>query len=407
MDWRFRVALVIAHETGHRIGAIRQLRWSDIDMEGRTIRWRAQHEKTGHEHRTPVTAEALDAPKPNVPARTRTWGLLLRRQSLYPPELRGRVNRRKIGAAHLPDKWRPGRADSPGWRRARRTDWARVTNDPRLPYLSAGIPEYAKEEGLPMMTSTMLLLLATVQAGPDRIDLEPSRLTLDAGETATVTATVRADDGSVLADATVRWITMSPEIAAVNQAGQVTAVSPGEARIAARTGNVMSFATVVVRALPVEAVQASLPETRMVTGTTVPIRVTATGPDGEAVTAPPLAFSSSDESVAGVDRTGRVYARGAGEASHHGLVGRRPGYRIRHRAGWRRGSRWWSPRPRSRHAPVTWSASGPRAPPCSIRSGASAAGGRRSRPRERRGSSSRKSPGPTGSLRCTAKDAWP
>ena len=33
MDWRFRVALVIAHETGHRIGAIRQLRWSGIDSE--------------------------------------------------------------------------------------------------------------------------------------------------------------------------------------------------------------------------------------------------------------------------------------------------------------------------------------------------------------------------------------
>ena len=61
MDWRFRVALVIAHETGHRIGAIRQLRWSDIDMESRTIRWRAEHEKTGHEHQTPVTAEALAA----------------------------------------------------------------------------------------------------------------------------------------------------------------------------------------------------------------------------------------------------------------------------------------------------------------------------------------------------------
>jgi len=59
MDWRFRVALVIAHETGHRIGAIRQLRWSDIDMEHEIIRWRAEHEKTGYEHRTPVTAEAL------------------------------------------------------------------------------------------------------------------------------------------------------------------------------------------------------------------------------------------------------------------------------------------------------------------------------------------------------------
>ena len=58
-DWRFRVALVIAHETGHRIGAIRQLRWSDIDMEGKTIRWCGEHEKTGYEHRTPVTAEVL------------------------------------------------------------------------------------------------------------------------------------------------------------------------------------------------------------------------------------------------------------------------------------------------------------------------------------------------------------
>ncbi len=59
MDWRFRVALVIAHETGHRIGAVRQLRWSDIDLEARIIRWRAENEKTGYEHRTPVTAEVL------------------------------------------------------------------------------------------------------------------------------------------------------------------------------------------------------------------------------------------------------------------------------------------------------------------------------------------------------------
>ena len=61
INWRFHVALVLAHETGHRIGAIRKLRWSDIDLEGREIRWRAKHEKTGYEHRTPVTAEAIAA----------------------------------------------------------------------------------------------------------------------------------------------------------------------------------------------------------------------------------------------------------------------------------------------------------------------------------------------------------
>ena len=61
IGWRFRVALVLAHETGHRIGAIRKLRWSDIKSEDRTIRWRAEHEKTGYEHRTPATAEAIRA----------------------------------------------------------------------------------------------------------------------------------------------------------------------------------------------------------------------------------------------------------------------------------------------------------------------------------------------------------
>ena len=59
VDWRFHVALVLAHETGHRIGAIRQLRWSDIDFEGGAIRWRAEHEKTGYGHLTPATAEAI------------------------------------------------------------------------------------------------------------------------------------------------------------------------------------------------------------------------------------------------------------------------------------------------------------------------------------------------------------
>ena len=61
VGWRFRVALVLAHETGHRIGAIRKLRWTDIDFENRTILWRAEHEKTGYEHRTPVTDEAIGA----------------------------------------------------------------------------------------------------------------------------------------------------------------------------------------------------------------------------------------------------------------------------------------------------------------------------------------------------------
>ena len=58
IDKRFALAVVLAHETGHRLGAIRQLRWSDIDFEDETITWRADADKTGREHVTPLTSVA-------------------------------------------------------------------------------------------------------------------------------------------------------------------------------------------------------------------------------------------------------------------------------------------------------------------------------------------------------------
>ncbi len=61
IDWRFHVALVLAHETGHRIGAISSLRWSDVDLTEDRVTWRAENEKTGYAHVTPLTAEARRA----------------------------------------------------------------------------------------------------------------------------------------------------------------------------------------------------------------------------------------------------------------------------------------------------------------------------------------------------------
>ena len=54
----FKLALILAHETGHRIGAIRQLRWSEIDVDGKTIRWAKQGDKIGMEHDTPMSEDA-------------------------------------------------------------------------------------------------------------------------------------------------------------------------------------------------------------------------------------------------------------------------------------------------------------------------------------------------------------
>jgi integrase len=63
VDWRVSVALVMAHETGHRIGAIRQLRWSDIDLDTGRVRWPKISDKIGFEHETPLTPEAVEALK--------------------------------------------------------------------------------------------------------------------------------------------------------------------------------------------------------------------------------------------------------------------------------------------------------------------------------------------------------
>ncbi len=61
IDWRFKLALVLAHETGHRIGAIRQLRRSDLDLPRHVVRWRAEADKIGFGHETPLTSKATDA----------------------------------------------------------------------------------------------------------------------------------------------------------------------------------------------------------------------------------------------------------------------------------------------------------------------------------------------------------
>jgi len=52
-------AVMLAWFTGHRAGAIRQLRWSDIDLDTGSIRWRAETDKVGYEHRNPLHQELV------------------------------------------------------------------------------------------------------------------------------------------------------------------------------------------------------------------------------------------------------------------------------------------------------------------------------------------------------------
>jgi len=78
IDWRFETSLVLAHETGHRIGSIRHLRWRDVDLQRGRLRWRAEVDKIQFEHATPLTevaAAVLGRAKRNRPAIGEAWVL--------------------------------------------------------------------------------------------------------------------------------------------------------------------------------------------------------------------------------------------------------------------------------------------------------------------------------------------
>lgn len=49
-------ALIFAHETGRRLGAILQLKWSDLDLGRRRITWAPEHDKKGFGSVTPMSA---------------------------------------------------------------------------------------------------------------------------------------------------------------------------------------------------------------------------------------------------------------------------------------------------------------------------------------------------------------
>jgi integrase len=60
-DPRFMLALQLCNETGHRLNSVRQLKWSDIDFDRRVIQWRAETDKSGKHHETPLTDGAAVA----------------------------------------------------------------------------------------------------------------------------------------------------------------------------------------------------------------------------------------------------------------------------------------------------------------------------------------------------------
>lgn len=79
--------LALSYETGHRIGAIRQLTWADLDLTHRVIHWAKGADKSDYEHYTPLP----DALLPYLAAHPVRDGCLFprRRRGVGQPVARG------------------------------------------------------------------------------------------------------------------------------------------------------------------------------------------------------------------------------------------------------------------------------------------------------------------------------
>ncbi len=76
-----------------------------------------------------------------------------------------------------------------------------------------------------------------VKPGPvTRVDVEPVKAPLVVGATTKLAAIARSAEGNPRSDVSLNWTSNKPEVATVDGAGVVTAVSPGQARISAAAG---------------------------------------------------------------------------------------------------------------------------------------------------------------------------
>ncbi len=160
-----------------------------------------------------------------------------------------------------------------------------------------------------------LLLIASLQAAPVRVEVLPATADVAIDAAVTLSARVLDADGEILTDAAPRWLSLSPELFTVDQGGRVTGIRPGKGQIAAVIGGTIAgFADVTVPQLGASSLDVT-PLAPIVAGTSAPIRVTATTRLGERLDEPDLTYESGSPEVAGVDALGRVYGRSPGIAA--------------------------------------------------------------------------------------------
>jgi hypothetical protein len=88
----------------------------------------------------------------------------------------------------------------------------------------------------------------------ERVSVTPEQVAVPVGGTASLTAQLHGSNGQTLAGRAVSWTSLNPDVATVDETGQVRAITQGTARIEASSEGLTGQATVTVTSGPILAV---------------------------------------------------------------------------------------------------------------------------------------------------------
>ncbi len=150
----------------------------------------------------------------------------------------------------------------------------------------------------------------TVTTPVQSVSLDRTTVSLEEGQTTTLTATISPNDAD---EQTVTWSTSNSAAATVSN-GVVTAVAEGTAVIKASVGGKEASCTVTVKKSVVAVTSVTLNKTTLPLTKGQSEKLTATvAPDN--ATDKTVTWSSSDATIASVDQTGKVTAQKTGKAT--------------------------------------------------------------------------------------------
>src|SRR5256714_170731 len=147
------------------------------------------------------------------------------------------------------------------------------------------------------------------------VDVTPPTATVQAGQTAQLTATPRDANGAALSGRTVTWSSSNTSVATVTSAGLVSGVTPGSATITAASEGKSGTSSITVTNIPVATVSVSPPTASIQQGQTVQLTATLKDANGNTLSGRTVTWSSSNTSVATVSTSGLVSGVTPGSAT--------------------------------------------------------------------------------------------